>query len=121
MNDKALKVLQFGEGNFLRCFIDWMVQRMNDSAGFDGLVQIVQPIGDELSPPSKIRGILPSKSSKTCCAEVGLTCLERLALGATMGISTARKNACAPSCEGIRTANVFKPQETYGLTLSVEG
>ena len=54
MNDKALKVLQFGEGNFLRCFIDWMVQRMNDSAGFDGLVQIVQPIGDELSPPSKI-------------------------------------------------------------------
>jgi tagaturonate reductase len=48
------KVLQFGEGNFLRCFIDWMVQRMNDKAGFDGAVQIIQPIGEELSPPSKI-------------------------------------------------------------------
>ncbi|MCR5838220.1 MAG: tagaturonate reductase [Kiritimatiellae bacterium] len=48
------KVLQFGEGNFLRCFIDWMVQKMNDNAGFDGQVQIIQPIGDELSPPSKI-------------------------------------------------------------------
>ena len=48
------KILQFGEGNFLRCFIDWMVQRMNDKAGFDGLVQIIQPIGDELSAPSKI-------------------------------------------------------------------
>ena len=48
------KILQFGEGNFLRCFIDWMVQKMNDKAGFDGKVQIIQPIGDELSVPSKI-------------------------------------------------------------------
>ena len=48
------KVLQFGEGNFLRCFIDWMVQRMNDKAGFGGAVQIIQPIGEELSVPSKI-------------------------------------------------------------------
>lgn len=48
------KILQFGEGNFLRCFIDWMVQRMNDRAGFDGAVQIIQPIGDELSELSRI-------------------------------------------------------------------
>jgi tagaturonate reductase len=48
------KILQFGEGNFLRCFIDWMVQKMNDKAQFDGAVQIIQPIGDELSVPSKI-------------------------------------------------------------------
>ena len=48
------KILQFGEGNFLRCFIDWMVERMNRGAGFDGAVQIIQPIGDELSVPSKI-------------------------------------------------------------------
>ena len=48
------KILQFGEGNFLRCFIDWMVQRMNDKAGFDGAVQIIQPIGADLSVPSKI-------------------------------------------------------------------
>ena len=48
------KILQFGEGNFLRCFIDWMVQKMNDKAGFNGAVRIVQAIGDELSPPSKI-------------------------------------------------------------------
>ena len=48
------KVLQFGEGNFLRGFIDWMVQKMNDRAGFDGQVQIIQPIGDELCVPSQI-------------------------------------------------------------------
>jgi len=40
------KILQFGEGNFLRGFFDWMVQRMNDRAGFDGRVQIIQPRGD---------------------------------------------------------------------------
>ena len=49
-----LKVLQFGEGNFLRCFIDWMVQKMNDSANFGGDVQIIQPLSGELSTPSKI-------------------------------------------------------------------
>ncbi len=48
------KILQFGEGNFLRCFIDWMVQRMNDRVGFAGGVQIIQPIGEELSVPSRI-------------------------------------------------------------------
>ena len=48
------KILQFGEGNFLRCFIDWMVQKMNDKAGFDCAVQIIQPIGDELCVPAKI-------------------------------------------------------------------
>lgn len=48
------KILQFGEGNFLRCFIDWMVEKMNKNAGFDGQVQIIQPIGDELCVPAKI-------------------------------------------------------------------
>ena len=36
-----VKIVQFGEGNFLRCFIDWMVQKMNDSAGCGGAVRIV--------------------------------------------------------------------------------
>ena len=49
-----IKILQFGEGNFLRCFIDWMVERMNARCGFDGAVQIVQPIGEELSVASQI-------------------------------------------------------------------
>jgi tagaturonate reductase len=48
------KVLQFGEGNFLRCFVDWMIQMMNERVGFDSDVQIIQPIGDELSQPSRI-------------------------------------------------------------------
>lgn len=48
------KILQFGEGNFLRCFIDWMVQRVNDNTDFDGGVQIVQPRGEELNAVSQV-------------------------------------------------------------------
>ncbi|MBO7722076.1 MAG: tagaturonate reductase [Kiritimatiellae bacterium] len=47
------RILQFGEGNFLRCFIDWMVQRMNERTGFDSTVRIIQPIGTELSSASR--------------------------------------------------------------------
>ena len=49
-----MKILQFGEGHFLRCFTDWMVQRMNDRAGFDGTVRIIQPRGTELNAVSRI-------------------------------------------------------------------
>jgi tagaturonate reductase len=38
------KVLQFGEGNFLRCFVDWMFHRLNQKALFNGSVVAVQPI-----------------------------------------------------------------------------
>lgn len=38
------KVLQFGEGNFLRAFVDWQIDKMNNEAGFNGSVVVVQPI-----------------------------------------------------------------------------
>lgn len=38
------KVLQFGEGNFLRCFVDWMFNELNKKANFNGSVVVVQPI-----------------------------------------------------------------------------
>ncbi|MDR0729549.1 MAG: tagaturonate reductase [Prevotellaceae bacterium] len=38
------RILQFGEGNFLRAFIDWMISIMNERAGFDSSVVVVQPI-----------------------------------------------------------------------------
>ena len=38
------KVLQFGEGGFLRGFADWMIQHANEKAGFDGGIVVVQPI-----------------------------------------------------------------------------
>jgi tagaturonate reductase len=29
------RIIQFGEGNFLRAFVDWIVYNMNQKAGFD--------------------------------------------------------------------------------------
>ncbi|GGE26563.1 altronate oxidoreductase [Pullulanibacillus camelliae] len=37
------RVIQFGEGNFLRGFIDWMLQRMNNKGLFNGSVVAIQP------------------------------------------------------------------------------
>lgn len=51
LNDKFRKlkryptrVIQFGEGNFLRAFIDWQIQQMNKQGLFNGGVEVVQPI-----------------------------------------------------------------------------
>lgn len=38
------RVLQFGEGNFLRSFADWMIDAMNTRDLFGGRVVVVQPI-----------------------------------------------------------------------------
>lgn len=38
------RVLQFGEGNFLRAFVDYFIDCMNEKAGFNSKVCIVQPI-----------------------------------------------------------------------------
>jgi len=38
------KIIQFGEGGFLRGFADWMLQIANEKTDFDGRVVVVQPI-----------------------------------------------------------------------------
>lgn len=38
------RIIQFGEGNFLRAFIDWMVYNMNKKADFNSSVVVVQPL-----------------------------------------------------------------------------
>jgi len=37
-------IIQFGEGGFLRAFVDWMVHRLNQQGLYDGSVVVVQPI-----------------------------------------------------------------------------
>ncbi|EGU31426.1 altronate oxidoreductase [Vibrio ichthyoenteri ATCC 700023] len=38
------KVIQFGEGNFLRAFIDWQIDLLNQHTDFDAGITIVRPI-----------------------------------------------------------------------------
>lgn len=43
------RVLQFGEGNFLRAFVDYFVDVMNEKAGFNSKVVLTQPIAPGLA------------------------------------------------------------------------
>lgn len=38
------RVIQFGEGNFLRAFVDWIIDNMNEKADFNSSVVLVQPL-----------------------------------------------------------------------------
>lgn len=42
--DRPVKVLQYGEGNFLRAFVDWMVDILNEKTDFNGSIVMVQPL-----------------------------------------------------------------------------
>ena len=41
---RPVKILQFGEGGFLRAFADWIVQRLNNEGVIDAGVAVVQTL-----------------------------------------------------------------------------
>lgn len=41
---RPVKVIQFGEGNFLRAFVDWIIWKTNQNTDFNAGVVVVQPI-----------------------------------------------------------------------------
>ena len=49
LEDAPERVLQFGEGNFLRAFVDYFIDVMNEKAGFNSKVVLCQPIGSGLA------------------------------------------------------------------------
>ncbi|MBQ7520664.1 MAG: tagaturonate reductase [Clostridia bacterium] len=49
LKDAPEKVMQFGEGNFLRAFVDDFIDIANEKAGYNGKVVLVQPIGQGLT------------------------------------------------------------------------
>ena len=42
--ERPVKILQFGEGNFLRAFVDWIVDLLNEKGDFNGDVMMIQPL-----------------------------------------------------------------------------
>lgn len=50
------KIIQFGEGGFLRGFVDWMVQIANEKTDFGGSVVVVQPIKNGLCDTLEAQG-----------------------------------------------------------------
>ena len=41
--ERPVRILQFGEGNFLRAFVDWMVDIANERGVTDTSVAVVSP------------------------------------------------------------------------------
>ena len=52
------RIIQFGEGNFLRAFVDWIVYNMNQKTDFNSSVVVVQPIERGKDSPGR-SAILP--------------------------------------------------------------
>ncbi|MDR1763419.1 MAG: altronate oxidoreductase, partial [Dysgonamonadaceae bacterium] len=44
-----VKILQFGEGNFLRAFVDWMLHKANEAGVMNHGVAAVQPIAQGMA------------------------------------------------------------------------
>ena len=42
--ERPIKVVQFGEGNFLRGFVDYMIDIANEQGKFDGDIVLIKPI-----------------------------------------------------------------------------
>lgn len=41
---RKIKIMQFGEGNFLRAFVEWIIQDLNDKGAISSDVVLVQPM-----------------------------------------------------------------------------
>ncbi|MGN0814463.1 MAG: tagaturonate reductase [Candidatus Coproplasma sp.] len=42
--ERKIKIMQFGEGNFLRAFVEWILQDLNDKGAISANVAVVQPM-----------------------------------------------------------------------------
>ncbi len=71
--ERPVRVLQFGEGNFLRAFVDYMIDIANEQGKFDGDIVIVKPIGfgsltrfaaQECQYTVQLRGIVDGKAER---------------------------------------------------------
>ncbi len=62
------RIIQFGEGNFLRAFVDWMIQVMNEKTDFNSSVVVVQPIEN---------GMVDMLNKQDCLYHVNLQGLEK--------------------------------------------
>ena len=62
------RIIQFGEGNFLRAFVDWIIFNMNEKTDFNSSVVVVQPIE---------RGLIDMLNGQDCLYHVNLQGLDK--------------------------------------------
>lgn len=61
---RPVKILQFGEGNFLRAFVDWILQNLNDKGVINASVAVVQPM-----PAGRVEALAQQDGLYTVCLE----------------------------------------------------
>ena len=44
------KIIQFGEGNFLRAFLDWQIDQLNTHTDLNAGIVVVRPIDSDFPP-----------------------------------------------------------------------
>ncbi len=72
-----VRILQFGEGNFLRAFVDWMIDKANEAGVMHHGVAIVQPILPEDEAGKKaVLGMIDRIKSQDCLYHVYLEGIE---------------------------------------------
>ena len=49
------RIVQFGEGNFLRAFVDWQIDILNEKTNLDAGVAIVRPLNTDFPPSLNIQ------------------------------------------------------------------
>ncbi len=62
--ERPIKIMQFGEGNFLRAFVDWILQSLNDSGVINSNVAVVQPM-----PMGRVKELGEQDGLYTLCLE----------------------------------------------------
>ncbi|MDE6731741.1 MAG: tagaturonate reductase [Oscillospiraceae bacterium] len=62
--ERPVKIMQFGEGNFLRAFVDWILQNLNDSGVINSNVAVVQPM-----PMGRVKELAEQDGLYTLCLE----------------------------------------------------
>ena len=62
------RIIQFGEGNFLRAFVDWIVWKTNQATDFNAGVVVVQPID---------RGIVDMLNEQDCLYHLNLQGIDK--------------------------------------------
>lgn len=61
---RPIKVLQFGEGNFLRAFVDWIIWNLDKSGVMNADVAVVQP-----TPRGRVKDLAAQDGLYTVCLE----------------------------------------------------
>ena len=44
------KIIQFGEGNFLRAFVDWQIDLLNEHTDLNAGIEVIRPIDTDFPP-----------------------------------------------------------------------